>query len=124
MRKIDNRRMRVFINYAAEQSMRSQLSVLGNIPGGGIAFIYIVNNSSVTDGNRQWPLQKVVVGCLSSCWNEYKSNIPVTMLNEFNYLSPACRTVDICNEGILCDSVKEVTTQSTETFDGLDVFEW
>ena len=46
------------------------------------------------------------------------------MLNEFNYLSPVCRTVDICNEGILCDSVKEVTTQSTETFGDLDVFGW
>ena len=116
--------MRVFINYAAAWLMRSQLSVLGNIPGGGYNLIYSGHNSSVTDGNRQWPLQKVVVGCLSSCWNEYKSNIPVTMLNEFNYLSPVCRTVDICNEGILCDSVKEVTTQSTETFGDLDVFGW
>ena len=92
--------------------------------GGGYNLICSGNNSSVTDGNRQWSLQKVVVGCLSSCWNEYKSNIPVTMLNEFNYLSPVCRTVDICNEGILCDSVKEVTTQSTERFGDLDVFEW
>ena len=28
--------MRVFINYAAAWLMRSQLSALGNIPGGGI----------------------------------------------------------------------------------------
>ena len=46
------------------------------------------------------------------------------MLNEFNYLSPVCRLIDVCNEGILCDSVKEVTTQSTEKFGDLDVFEW
>jgi len=32
--------MRVFINYAAGQPMRSQLSVLGNFSGGGIG-LYI-----------------------------------------------------------------------------------
>ena len=46
------------------------------------------------------------------------------MLNEFNYLSPVCRLIDVCNEGILCGSVKEVTTQSTEKFGDLDEFEW
>jgi len=58
--------MRVFINYAAAQHMRPQLSVPGKISGGGYNLIYKGRNPSVTDGNRQWPFRKVVVGCLSS----------------------------------------------------------
>ena len=41
-----------------------------------------------------------------------------------NYQSPACTTINVCVEGILCVSTGEVKTPSTENFDQVTDFEW
>ncbi len=116
--------MRVLINYVVMQPMRPQLSVLGNVSGGGRHILYIRGGilpaQMATDNGLC--KRSLSVACRHDESRMIKYNN--AMLNEFNYLSPVCRLIDVCNEGILCGSVEEVTTQSTEKFGDLDVFEW
>ena len=46
------------------------------------------------------------------------------MLNELYYSTPVCTVVGVHSEGILCGSVSEVRSASTEEFEKLTDFEW